>query len=96
MRRGETPALGVCSGLVFSCAIAGAMGQSETDIERLRIGALLHDIGKIGISDFLLQKPGRLSEEEFKLIKRHPVRQRFYALCGAHANRAKCGSCGNV
>lgn len=57
----------------ISCAIAAAMGQSEADIERLRIGALLHDIGKIGISDFLLQKPGKLSEEEFKLIKRHPV-----------------------
>ncbi|HEY4358896.1 MAG TPA: HD-GYP domain-containing protein [Acidobacteriaceae bacterium] len=57
----------------ISCALASAMGQSASDIERLRVGALLHDIGKIGISDSVLQKPGKLSDEEFKIIKRHPV-----------------------
>ena len=57
----------------LSCKIAVAMGLSEEDIERLRIGALLHDIGKIGVSDMLLQKPGRLTDEEFKAIKKHPV-----------------------
>jgi putative nucleotidyltransferase with HDIG domain len=55
------------------CAIAGAMGQTKEDVDRLRIGALLHDIGKIGVSDLLLQKPGRLTDDEFATIKRHPV-----------------------
>jgi HD-GYP domain-containing protein (c-di-GMP phosphodiesterase class II) len=57
----------------LSCAIAAAMELSPADIERIRIGALLHDIGKIGIADRVLQKPGRLSEEEWALIKQHPV-----------------------
>ncbi len=45
----------------LSCAIASAMDLAPTDIERIRIGALLHDIGKIGIADRVLQKPGRLT-----------------------------------
>jgi HD-GYP domain-containing protein (c-di-GMP phosphodiesterase class II) len=49
------------------------MGLSETDCETLRLGALLHDIGKIGISDAVLRKPGRLTDEEFDHIKLHPV-----------------------
>jgi len=42
------------------------------EIETIRIGALLHDIGKIGVPDAVLQKPGRLTEEEFTLIRQHP------------------------
>jgi HD-GYP domain-containing protein (c-di-GMP phosphodiesterase class II) len=57
----------------FSCATAHAMHLAETDVERIRIGALLHDIGKIGVSDSVLQKPGRLTDEEFSLVKQHPV-----------------------
>jgi len=57
----------------LSCAIASAMDLPAAKIEELRIGALLHDIGKIGISDAVLQKPGRLTDEEFDLIKQHPV-----------------------
>ena len=57
----------------LSCALAAALGEQEESVERIRIGALLHDIGKIGISDTVLQKPGRLTEEEFKTIKKHPV-----------------------
>ena len=57
----------------LSCAIAAAMELPEQDVERIRIGALLHDIGKIGIADRVLQKPGRLTEEEWALIKEHPV-----------------------
>ena len=56
----------------FSCAIAEAMGVTSEDLERIRTGALLHDIGKIGIADAVLQKPGRLTDEEFALIKMHP------------------------
>jgi HD-GYP domain-containing protein (c-di-GMP phosphodiesterase class II) len=57
----------------FSCAVAQAMGLSDGELEELRIGALLHDIGKIGIPDSVLQKPGRLTDKEFALIKEHPA-----------------------
>ncbi len=57
----------------LSCAIASGMGLAQTDVDRLRIGALLHDIGKIGIADDVLQKPGRLSAKEFEVVKQHVV-----------------------
>jgi HD-GYP domain-containing protein (c-di-GMP phosphodiesterase class II) len=57
----------------LSSATAAAMGLGPDAIERIRIGALLHDIGKIGIADSVLQKPGRLTDEEFALVKQHPV-----------------------
>jgi HD-GYP domain-containing protein (c-di-GMP phosphodiesterase class II) len=57
----------------FSCAVASSLGLNARDLERIRIGALLHDIGKIGVADSVLQKPGRLSDEEFALVKQHPV-----------------------
>ena len=57
----------------LSCALATALQLPEGDVERIRIGALLHDIGKIGVSDSVLQKPGRLTDEEFDQVKQHPV-----------------------
>jgi putative nucleotidyltransferase with HDIG domain len=57
----------------YACAIAKAMNLSEQDLETIRVGALLHDLGKIGISDLVLQKPGRLTAEENELIRQHPV-----------------------
>lgn len=57
----------------LSCAIATALALPASDIDRIRIGALLHDIGKIGVSDSVLQKPGRLTAEEFALVQQHPV-----------------------
>lgn len=57
----------------LSCAIATALDLPPTDVERIRIGALLHDIGKIGVADGVLQKPGRLTAEEFALVQQHPV-----------------------
>jgi HD-GYP domain-containing protein (c-di-GMP phosphodiesterase class II) len=57
----------------LSCATAAAMGLDRDEVERIRIGALLHDIGKIGVADRVLQKPGRLTDEEFALVKKHPV-----------------------
>jgi putative nucleotidyltransferase with HDIG domain len=57
----------------YSCAIAQAMNLAEDDLEIIRVGALLHDLGKIGISDLVLQKPGRLTQEETELIQQHPV-----------------------
>lgn len=57
----------------LSCAVASALQMETADVERIRIGALLHDIGKIGVADAVLQKPGRLTDEEFALVKLHPV-----------------------
>jgi putative nucleotidyltransferase with HDIG domain len=56
-----------------TAAIAEALGLSAAETENARIGALLHDIGKIGIPDYVLQKPGVLSDAEFALIKEHPT-----------------------
>jgi diguanylate cyclase (GGDEF)-like protein/putative nucleotidyltransferase with HDIG domain len=42
-------------------------------LDELTLGALLHDVGKIGVPDRILQKPGRLTDEEYQIIKRHPV-----------------------
>jgi putative nucleotidyltransferase with HDIG domain/PAS domain S-box-containing protein len=53
--------------------IAMAMGINGDYLEHLRRGALLHDIGKMGISDDILHKPGKLSEEEREIIKQHPI-----------------------
>jgi HD-GYP domain-containing protein (c-di-GMP phosphodiesterase class II) len=53
--------------------LAAALQLEFGDVERVRIGALLHDIGKIGIADTVLQKPGRLTDEEFAIVKLHPV-----------------------
>jgi HD-GYP domain-containing protein (c-di-GMP phosphodiesterase class II) len=57
----------------LSCAIAAALRLDPEHFERIRIGALLHDIGKIGIADSVLQKPGRLTDEEFAIVQQHPV-----------------------
>ena len=57
----------------LSCATAIALQLSADDVERIRIGALLHDVGKIGVADSVLQKPGKLTAEEFALVKQHPV-----------------------
>jgi putative nucleotidyltransferase with HDIG domain len=56
----------------YSYTLAREMGLSETDAETIRIAAQLHDIGKIGIPDVVLQKPGPLTPEEYGLIKLHP------------------------
>ncbi|HEY7292042.1 MAG TPA: HD-GYP domain-containing protein [Vicinamibacterales bacterium] len=58
---------------VLSVAIGEAMNLSVDDLEVLRLGALLHDIGKIGVPDAVLMKPGPLTDEEFHSIKQHPV-----------------------
>lgn len=53
--------------------IGRAMGLNEKEIEALEISALLHDIGKIGTYDTLLDKPDKLTDEEYELIKKHPT-----------------------
>jgi len=52
--------------------IAKAMDVPDSDLSHIRRGALLHDIGKMGIPDSILLKPGALSEEEWKIMKKHP------------------------
>jgi HD-GYP domain-containing protein (c-di-GMP phosphodiesterase class II) len=49
------------------------MSLPSDQLDALTLGALLHDIGKIGVPDRILQKPGRLTDEEYEIIKRHPV-----------------------
>ncbi len=56
----------------FSIAIAQGMGLSDEEIEKIRISALLHDVGKIGIDDNILKKPAALTDEEFEVMKQHP------------------------
>ena len=48
------------------------MGLSERDVDDISRGALLHDIGKMAIPDAILMKPGRLTEEDWKVVKNHP------------------------
>ncbi len=54
-----------------SCAVGKAIGFSEKKIQELKLGALLHDVGKVGISEVILGKPGRLTDQEFFLVKKH-------------------------
>jgi HD-GYP domain-containing protein (c-di-GMP phosphodiesterase class II) len=56
----------------ISAGIAMEMGLDEAVTERVRLGGLLHDIGKIGIIETLLEKPTRLSEDEFPPMRLHP------------------------
>jgi len=53
--------------------IARAMGVSDAELVHVRRGALLHDIGKMGIPDNILLKPGPLNDEEWKIMHKHPV-----------------------
>ena len=52
--------------------LARALGMEEEDLMHVRRGALLHDIGKMGIPDAILLKPGRLTDEEWQVMRRHP------------------------
>ncbi|MBL7163015.1 MAG: GAF domain-containing protein [Anaerolineales bacterium] len=53
--------------------LARAMGIQEEDLDHARRGALLHDIGKMGIPDSILLKPGKLTKKEWEIMRRHPV-----------------------
>jgi putative nucleotidyltransferase with HDIG domain len=55
----------------YATRIARALELSEADVERVRIGGLMHDIGKIGISGRIIRKPGKLTAEEQALMRRH-------------------------
>ena len=52
--------------------VAGELGLDESQCGDIEIAALLHYIGKVGIPDAILQKPGKLSDQEYPLMKKHP------------------------
>lgn len=58
----------------YSIGIGKNLDLSDQEMRSLRISALLHDVGKIGIDDRILRKPGALSEEEFEVMKQHPAK----------------------
>jgi len=58
--------------LTYSMAAAGYMGLSPEEMEQLKLSAILHDIGKIGVEDRVLRKQASLNDEEFGLMKTHP------------------------
>jgi putative nucleotidyltransferase with HDIG domain len=58
----------------YSTLIAQELGLSAGDLDTLKISALLHDVGKIGVEDRVLKKPGSLTPEEFGLMKQHTIK----------------------
>ena len=58
----------------YSAMIAHRLGLSEKDCESIRKAALMHDIGKIGIPDSILNKPAKLTDEEYAIMKSHTLR----------------------
>src|SRR5260370_15411578 len=58
----------------YSILTATELGLRQEEIERIRISAQLHDVGKIGIEDRILKKPGALTPEEFEIMKTHPTK----------------------
>lgn len=58
---------------VYAVGLARLFGLSETEVEALRAGALLHDIGKLAVPDYILNKPGALTPAEFDKMKLHTV-----------------------
>jgi putative nucleotidyltransferase with HDIG domain len=58
----------------YSTLIGRELGLTPEDLDKLRISALLHDVGKIGVEDRVLKKPGALTPEEFDLMKQHTVK----------------------
>ncbi|HEY6065898.1 MAG TPA: HD domain-containing phosphohydrolase [Thermoanaerobaculia bacterium] len=58
----------------YSSLVAREMGLPSEDVRRVRLSALLHDVGKIGIDDRIIRKPTALTEEEFEIMKTHPAK----------------------
>ena len=57
----------------YSEALARALNLPEAEVKKITLGALLHDVGKIGIPESVLKKPTHLSEEEWEIMKQHPT-----------------------
>jgi HD-GYP domain-containing protein (c-di-GMP phosphodiesterase class II) len=57
----------------YSMAISRHLGLSQEEVFRVHIAAILHDVGKLGIRDGILNKPGGLSDDEFEIMRQHPA-----------------------
>jgi putative nucleotidyltransferase with HDIG domain len=57
----------------YAVAVAAALGADQGQLTTIRMGAYLHDVGKVKVPHQILNKPGRLTDEEFEIIKRHPL-----------------------
>jgi HD-GYP domain-containing protein (c-di-GMP phosphodiesterase class II) len=57
----------------YSLQLGRAMGQSEEMLRTIQLTGALHDIGKIGVPDHILRKPGRLTDEELAVMQQHPI-----------------------
>jgi len=57
----------------YAVELANAIGLPESEVEKVNLSGLLHDLGKIGVPDAILDKPGRLTDEEWKVMKQHPI-----------------------
>lgn len=60
--------------MIYSNVIAEGMNLPPAEVEKIRISALLHDVGKIGIEDRILRKPAALTDQEFAIMKNHPAK----------------------
>jgi diguanylate cyclase (GGDEF)-like protein/putative nucleotidyltransferase with HDIG domain len=56
----------------YAAMMAEELGLPEAKVERVRLAGMLHDVGKVGVPDVILQKPAKLTDDEFEIIKRHP------------------------
>ncbi|MEW6410774.1 MAG: HD domain-containing phosphohydrolase [Nitrospirota bacterium] len=58
----------------YAVQIGKEIGLSNQELENLMVAGLLHDIGKIGTYDIILDKPGKLTDDEYEIVKKHPIR----------------------
>src|SRR5205085_4946549 len=58
---------------IYAASVARILGCSDAEVEALKAGALLHDIGKIAVPDYILNKPGKLTASEFEKMKLHTI-----------------------
>jgi len=73
----EKETLGHCERTVqMSVRLGRELGLDSSELEHIRRGALLHDIGKMVIPDSILQKPDKLTKEEWEIIRKHPIYSR--------------------
>jgi HD-GYP domain-containing protein (c-di-GMP phosphodiesterase class II) len=87
----------------YSVAMARRMGVSKKEVRDIHVSSLLHDVGKIGVDDRILRKPGALTPEEFEEMKKHPekganimsaIKQMRDVIPGIHFHHEKYGGGG--
>jgi HD-GYP domain-containing protein (c-di-GMP phosphodiesterase class II) len=62
------------------------MGLPETDVAHVHRGALLHDVGIMGVPDHILAKKGRLTDDEWEVMRKHPTFSPFGHFCSPSVN----------